>query len=503
MRIIFFYFGLFLMFSCQDSFPAREEENIAPETKRSTVSFSLSNPNTNISATNVDNRVKTVRVLIFDPDGSISRYNNSLTNTSIPNNQRFPVSGYYPSDRTSITIETETTPGKHNIYLVANEDSETGLAARLAGVTTEQQLLDLKITYTTLFTPSETTPFLMTANLLNQAIKPYSRNEINISLVRTLSRVTVNLNQLPPAVFTNATSWWSDPTGIASCYIIDAFNISSPPDYSLISKSNPRILGTTTPVIHKTSTTDSWTSYINLINTRKISITHDRSATTVFYIPENLPENPYDLNEGLPLHFKVIQRQLTGTNSSPYYTETSESHTYSTILEYQKTPGDIISYAIPRNSSLTVNAEIRNWTPENIYVKTEIRPWNKDTVTEEFGPTEYEWGTWIDDITIGTLPAAIELRESEATRIGIRLRHPIGRRWHVSLSNGYDFEFTPESVTSGEVPHSGTNPPFLKFSVRPTRPYNSGTDPNHETKVYITVDNKRVPGAVITIRQIP
>ena len=37
MRIIFFYFGLFLMFSCQDSFPAREEENIAPETKRSTV----------------------------------------------------------------------------------------------------------------------------------------------------------------------------------------------------------------------------------------------------------------------------------------------------------------------------------------------------------------------------------------------------------------------------------------------------------------------------------
>lgn len=110
MRIIFFYFGLFLMFSCQDSFPAREEENIAPETKRSTVSFSLSNPNTNISATNVDNRVKTVRVLIFDPDGSISRYNNSLTNTSIPNNQRFPVSGYYPSDRTSITIETGNYP---------------------------------------------------------------------------------------------------------------------------------------------------------------------------------------------------------------------------------------------------------------------------------------------------------------------------------------------------------------------------------------------------------
>lgn len=88
------------------------------------------------------NRVKTLRILIFDAvTGQLVRY--SGVNGITVNNERFPANGYFDVNE-DILINLITAPGNRHIYFVANEDSDPQLASALVSNTlTRTELLGL------------------------------------------------------------------------------------------------------------------------------------------------------------------------------------------------------------------------------------------------------------------------------------------------------------------------------------------------------------------------
>jgi hypothetical protein len=75
------------------------------------------------------NRVKTLRILIFDAvTGQLVRYS-SVDGIKI-NNERFPATGDFAEE--DILINLNTAPGSRHIYFVANEDSDPQLASEIS-----------------------------------------------------------------------------------------------------------------------------------------------------------------------------------------------------------------------------------------------------------------------------------------------------------------------------------------------------------------------------------
>lgn len=484
---------------------------------------------------NMLNRVKTLRILIFDAvTGQLVRY--SDVDGIKVNNQRFPESGSF-SDEQDIELILNTAPGTRNIYFVANEDSDPQLATALNSNTlTRSVFLGLTATYNPNVIVDGQTPFLMTGQVLGLTIKPYTTSDLLVELIRTYSKVSVNfivddailqpvVNAASPSAVVTSPSrrTYYYTKGSAPAFItIDEISLQVPQkyylinnevhanqsfDYSTYEPSTTSISGSWIFGRRQYRSKNSW----NTATPYSLSFSFDTvlHCTATFYIPEYQAQNPNNEQDALILSFKLsrlsyeepsypsgatVYSNYASSGRTAYTMDApqtlSSTRTYTTPLYTQYSGQESASYTIPRNHEYIVNASLGSWTADALKVKAGVQHWNQESIDIEMAPVNYDWGYWLDEFTVNAFGTPQGEQHSGTVRygsplyFGLKMVGPIGKPWRVTLSDGFSFQFTDDSQTAGTTTRDGGTT-YIKFGVMPVFPYESTLLRNTEIRVLV------------------
>jgi hypothetical protein len=553
---VFAWLCLFLLLTaCQHDlfFTAEEEktEDLFSEVEEGSSSLCFTRAAANDG--DVLNRVKTLRILIFDAvTGQLVRY--SGVNGITVNNERFPANGYFDVNE-DILINLITAPGNRHIYFVANEDSDPQLASALVSNTlTRTELLGLAAYHNPSVIIDGQTPFLMTGSILGMTINPYSHNDLLVELTRSYSKVEINFRVddaiagLPVDALLPSSVVGSHPRkqtyyytlGLAPAFVtIDEISIQAPQRYKLWSSDAYPVQGfnmnSMQPAgnsisgdwifgIRQYSTSnDSWQPLV--IENYSLSYSYDTvlQCTASFYIPEYIAQDPLNEQDALKISFKVKRISFEepsfpqGVNVQGSYASGSTAsaivtpeylispRTYTTALYTQYAGQENVTYSIPRNHEYIVNASLESWEDDAIKVKAGVQQWNQEYIDLEMAPVSYDWGYWLNASSMtpfGTPPGEQHsgtVSYNNPLYFGLRLSGAIGKSWRVSLSEAYSFGFTEDSQTSGIISRDATGT-YIKFGVKALYPYN----PNQalQTEIRVLVDNVIVNQGRYKLEQI-
>lgn len=244
--------------------------------------------------------------------------------------------------------------GVRDIYVFANETAVDGLSDQLNDMRSLSDLEAIRVPYNASMTP----PFLSSSVHPNLSIQEQGNPSIEASLVRTVSRIRLNI------VYT-----WGhgDPSGLDDELVIDGVSVENLPEYSyLIGKkyhdntrvSSPMLEG---DVLKNTSTDHN--TYM--------------SQTLLMYVPEFL--NPYNYHGDYAYIF------ISGYLSK-----------YPWVRLYYKIPfGDGMGggmganphtdYSITRNTDYKIRALINSYGLDNVTIYADVRDWDLVQSPSEVG----------------------------------------------------------------------------------------------------------------------
>lgn len=485
------------------------------------------------------NRVKTLRILIFDAvTGQLVRYS-SVDGIKI-NNERFPATGDFAEE--DILINLNTAPGSRHIYFVANEDSDPQLASEISSNSlTRTQLLGLSANFNPAVINDGLTPFLMTGKILGMTLNPYSHNDLLVELTRSYSKVQLNFTvddavaRMPVDAVLPSSVVGSHPRkqtyyytlGSAPAFItIDEISIQAPQHYYLwnstaypvqdfdLSSMQPdgnTVSGDWIYGIRQYCTNNnSWQPLV--VQNYSITYSYDTvlRCTASFYIPEYIAQDPLNEQDALKISFKVKRISFEepayppGLNVQGSYASGSlasaittpdyliSPRTYTTALYTQYAGQESVTYSIPRNHEYIVNASLESWEDDAIKVKAGVQQWNQEYIDLEMAPVSYDWGYWLNESSIipfGTPPGEQPggtVSYNNPLYFGLRLSGAIGKTWRVSLTDAQSFGFTEDSQTTGVISRDATGS-YFKFGVKALFPYNPGQA--LQTQIRVLVDN--------------
>lgn len=533
---------LFLLFSaCQHELFTNHEQDIQDgplgevEEGSSNLTFTRAAANDG----DVLNRVKTLRILIFDAvTGQLVRYS-SVDGIKI-NNERFPATGDFAEE--NILINLNTAPGNRHIYFVANEDSDPQLASVISSNSlTRTQLLGLAANFNPAVINDGQTPFLMTGKILGMNLSPYSQNDLLVELTRTYSKVQINfivdnaIAALPVDAVMPSAVVGSSPRkqtyyytlGSAPAFVtIDEIAVQAPQKYYLWNNtaypvqeyglSSMQPAGSTISgdwiygIRQYCTNNNSWQPLV--VQNYSLAYSYDTvmRCTASFYIPEYIAQDPTIEQNALKISFKVKRISFEepayppGLNVQGSYTSGSVAsaivapdylispRTFTTALYTQYAGQESVTYSIPRNHEYIVNASLGSWEDDAIKVKAGVQQWNQEYVDLEMAPVSYDWGYWLNESSIisfgtpaGELPGGT-VSYNNPLYFGLRLSGAIGKTWRVSLTDALSFGFTEDSQTSGVISRDATGT-YFKFGVKALFPYNPAQA--LQTQIRVLVDN--------------
>lgn len=303
------------------------------------------------------------------------------------------------------------------------------------------------------------------SNTITAANKKGNSLKLDVKLIRTLAKVTLNLQRA-------LKSPGNLPTDAAAPLELKSIKIAN------ISKHYPLFI------------TGSWTMNVangeTDINTG-LTITGNQKLTRTFYVPEYV--RWAGGGNGLRFDFTFSKHGIERTKSM--YLDNGDKSTITAAGFSDFIKDNLNPQSVARNAHYAADVELKGWDEEIIHYNWTILPWNKESSQKDYAvpqvvipdnPANGQQGVTQD----ASSPNWLNLDPTETDRItmNFKVTAPQGALWRFNLTNYLDFEFANEAATSGMASNDN-----ITITVVAKKPWSGYV---RSTELYLTVDGKEV-----------
>lgn len=380
------------------------------------------------------------------------------------------------SELTNYRQEIPLPTGEYEFFIIANETS--AMTTALDEVTFRDALFQ-KTSLTQVPVPNGIQERIaanqgmpMTARVegtITAAHKHGAALKINVTLIRTLAKVTLHLQR---ALGRNG-----QPTESAKPLTVKSITLNNlPSTYPLFHNSGWSQNAVRTP----------------LTLTTNVSPNGAQKLTRVFYMPERVRWTGG--GSTLQLDFVFTKHGIERTKTMALNNGNKSNVTtagYTTFIQSNLDPSSVV-----RNTDYTADIELKGWDEEVIRYNWTILPWEKSSSVKDFTPEDVEISTNPaqnqDGVSQGSNTQGNDLRHqlnlssaiTDRVTLKFKVKAPAGAHYRFSLTNGLDFKFADEAQTHGIASNNE-----ITLTIIAAKPWGGNV---RSTELYLTVNGKEV-----------